>query len=142
VGLSIIEATAVHPSSVLGLIGYEDSVIPMYAKLMDTVRPLGMRVFQQLWHGGHIYPPPGGLPMRGASALPGPVAGMPAVPIGTEEPGRHPRGQRRRPQDRLTRARGHRARTGRPAARGGPGGRGRSGPPPRRPDGIKTDTDW
>jgi 2,4-dienoyl-CoA reductase-like NADH-dependent reductase (Old Yellow Enzyme family) len=28
VGLSIIEATAVHPSSVLGLIGYDDSVIP------------------------------------------------------------------------------------------------------------------
>jgi 2,4-dienoyl-CoA reductase-like NADH-dependent reductase (Old Yellow Enzyme family) len=87
VGLSIIEATAVHPSSVLGLIGYDDSVIPMYKKLMDTVRPLGMRVFQQLWHGGHIYPPPGGLPMRGASALPGPVSGMPAVPIGTEEIG-------------------------------------------------------
>jgi 2,4-dienoyl-CoA reductase-like NADH-dependent reductase (Old Yellow Enzyme family) len=87
VGLSIIEATAVHPSSVLGLVGYDDSVIPMYKKLMDTVRPLGMRVFQQLWHGGHVYPPPGGLPMRGASALPGPVAGLPAVPIGTEEVG-------------------------------------------------------
>ncbi len=87
VGLSIIEGTAVHPSSVLGLIGYDDRVIGMYAKLMDTIRPLGMRVFQQLWHGGHIYPPPGGLPMRGASALPGPVTGLPAVPIGTEEIG-------------------------------------------------------
>jgi 2,4-dienoyl-CoA reductase-like NADH-dependent reductase (Old Yellow Enzyme family)/thioredoxin reductase len=87
VGLSILEATAVHPSSVLGLIGYDDSVIPMYQQLMDTVRPLGMRVFQQLWHGGHIYPPPGGRPMRGASALPGPVVGLPAVPIGTEEIG-------------------------------------------------------
>jgi 2,4-dienoyl-CoA reductase-like NADH-dependent reductase (Old Yellow Enzyme family)/thioredoxin reductase len=87
VGLSILEATAVHPSSVLGLIGYDDSVIPMYQQLMDTVRPLGMRVFQQLWHGGHVYPPPGGQPMRGASALPGPVVGLPAVPIGTEEIG-------------------------------------------------------
>ena len=87
VGLSILEATAVHPSSVLGLIGYDDSVIPMYQQLMDTVRPLGMRVFQQLWHGGHVYPPPGGGPMRGASALPGPVVGLPAVPIGTEEIG-------------------------------------------------------
>jgi 2,4-dienoyl-CoA reductase-like NADH-dependent reductase (Old Yellow Enzyme family)/thioredoxin reductase len=87
VGLSILEATAVHPSSVLGLIGYDDSVIPRYQQLMDTVRPLGMRVFQQLWHGGHVYPPPGGQPMRGASALPGPVAGLPAVPIGTEEIG-------------------------------------------------------
>jgi 2,4-dienoyl-CoA reductase-like NADH-dependent reductase (Old Yellow Enzyme family)/thioredoxin reductase len=87
VGLSILEATAVHPSSVLGLIGYDDGVIPRYQQLMDTVRPLGMRVFQQLWHGGHVYPPPGGQPMRGASALPGPVAGLPAVPIGTEEIG-------------------------------------------------------
>jgi 2,4-dienoyl-CoA reductase-like NADH-dependent reductase (Old Yellow Enzyme family)/thioredoxin reductase len=87
VGLSILEATAVHPSSVLGLIGYDDSVIPMYQQLVDTVRPLGMRVFQQLWHGGHVYPPPGGQPMRGASALPGPVVGLPAVPIGTEEIG-------------------------------------------------------
>ena len=87
VGLSILEATAVHPSSVLGLIGYDDSVIPMYQQLMGTVRPLGMRVFQQLWHGGHVYPPPGGQPMRGASALPGPVVGLPAVPIGTEEIG-------------------------------------------------------
>ena len=87
VGLSIIEATAVHPSSVLGLAGYDDGVIPMYKKLTDTVRPLGMRVFQQLWHGGHIYPAPGGMPMRGASALPGPVAGLPAVPIGTDEVG-------------------------------------------------------
>jgi 2,4-dienoyl-CoA reductase-like NADH-dependent reductase (Old Yellow Enzyme family) len=87
VGLSIIEATAVHPSSVLGLIGYDDSVIPGYRRLMDAIRPLGMRVFQQLWHGGHIYPAPGGLPMRGASALPGPVTGLPAVPIGTEEIG-------------------------------------------------------
>lgn len=87
VGLSILEATAVHPSSVLALVGYDDSVIPTLAKLMTTIRPLGMKVFQQLWHGGHVYPPPGGLPMRGASALPGPIAGMPAVPIGTEEVG-------------------------------------------------------
>lgn len=87
VGLSILAATAVHPSSVLALVGYDDSVIPTLAKLMTTIRPLGMKVFQQLWHGGHVYPPPGGLPMRGASALPGPIAGMPAVPIGTEEVG-------------------------------------------------------
>ncbi|MCU1658612.1 MAG: hypothetical protein JWO57_3268 [Pseudonocardiales bacterium] len=87
VGLSIIEATAVHPSSVLGLVGYDDSVIPSYQKLMAALRPHGMKVFQQLWHGGHVYPPPGGLPMRGASALPGPVSGLPAVPIATDEVG-------------------------------------------------------
>ncbi len=85
VGMSILEATAVHPSSVLGMIGYDDAIIPSYAKLMDAVRPTGMKVFQQLWHGGHIYPPPGGLPMRGASALPSVTGGLPTVPIGTDE---------------------------------------------------------
>jgi 2,4-dienoyl-CoA reductase-like NADH-dependent reductase (Old Yellow Enzyme family) len=87
VGLSILEATAVHPTSVLGLVGYDDSIIPTYQKLMAALRPYGMKMFQQLWHGGHIYPPPNGLPMRGASVLPSPAAGLPVVPIGTDEIG-------------------------------------------------------
>src|SRR5690242_18289691 len=87
VGLSFLEATAVHPSSVDSLIGYDDSVIPGYQKLMAAVRPHGMRMFQQLWHGGHIVSAPGGQPMRGASALPGPVVGMPTLPIATDEAG-------------------------------------------------------
>jgi 2,4-dienoyl-CoA reductase-like NADH-dependent reductase (Old Yellow Enzyme family) len=85
VGLSILEATAVHPSSVLGLVGYTDAIVETYRRLMSALRPYGMKMFQQLWHGGHIYPPPNGLPMRGASALPSPVAGLPPVPIGTDE---------------------------------------------------------
>jgi 2,4-dienoyl-CoA reductase-like NADH-dependent reductase (Old Yellow Enzyme family) len=85
VGLSILEATAVHPSSVLGLVGYTEAIIPTYRRLMDAIRPHGMKMFQQLWHGGHIYPPPNGLPMRGASALPSPAAGLPPVPIATDE---------------------------------------------------------
>jgi 2,4-dienoyl-CoA reductase-like NADH-dependent reductase (Old Yellow Enzyme family) len=85
VGLSILEGTAVHPTSVLGLVGYEDSIIPTYKKLMDVIRPTGMKVFQQLWHGGHIYPPPNGLPMRGASAIPSVTGNLPAVPIDTDE---------------------------------------------------------
>lgn len=85
VGLSILEATAVHPSSVLGLVGYTDAIVPTYRRLMSAIRPYGMKMFQQLWHGGHIYPPPNGLPMRGASALPSPVAGLPPVPIATDE---------------------------------------------------------
>lgn len=85
VGLSILEATAVHPSSVLGLVGYTDAIIPTYQRLVSAIRPYGMKMFQQLWHGGHIYPPPNGLPMRGASALPSPAAGLPPVPIATDE---------------------------------------------------------
>ena len=85
VGLSFLEATAVHPSSVLSLIGYDDSVISGYQKLMAAVRPYGMRMFQQLWHGGHISSAPDGQPIRGVSPLPGPVVGMPTVPIATDE---------------------------------------------------------
>ena len=85
VGLSFLEATAVHPSSVLGLIGYDDSVIPGYQRLMAAVRPYGMRMFQQLWHAGHIYAAPDGQPIRGVSPLPGPVVGVPTVPIATDE---------------------------------------------------------
>lgn len=87
VGLSILEGTAVHPSSVLAMVGYDDAIIPTYQKLMDRIRPTGMKMFQQLWHGGHIYPPPGGLPMRGASAIPSVTGSLPPVPIGTEEVG-------------------------------------------------------
>lgn len=85
VGLSFLEATAVHPSSTLSLIGYDDAVIPGYRKLMDAVRPHGMRMFQQLWHAGNIYPGPNGEPARGVSDLPGPLTGLPVVPIATDE---------------------------------------------------------
>jgi 2,4-dienoyl-CoA reductase-like NADH-dependent reductase (Old Yellow Enzyme family) len=67
------------------LIGYDDSVIPGYQRLMAAVRPYGMRMFQQFWHAGHIYPAPDGQPIRGVSPLPGSVVGMPAVPLATDE---------------------------------------------------------
>ena len=85
VGLTVLEACAVHPSSVLGMTGFDDSVIPGYRRLMDAVRPHGMRVFQQLWHGGHVYNAPDGAPPRGASALASPVSGIPAVPLSVTE---------------------------------------------------------
>src|SRR5262245_24656392 len=55
VGLSILEAAGVHPSSVLSY-RIEDSVCRGFERLMQAVRPFGMRVFQQLWHGGHHIP--------------------------------------------------------------------------------------
>ena len=87
VGMSVLEATAVHPSSVLGLVGYTDDIIPTYRRLTDALAPYGMKMFQQLWHGGHIYPPPNGLPMRSATGLPSPAGGLPPVPIATDEVG-------------------------------------------------------
>jgi 2,4-dienoyl-CoA reductase-like NADH-dependent reductase (Old Yellow Enzyme family) len=85
VGLTILEATAVHPSSVLGMAGWNDAIIEGYRKIVDAVRPTGMRLFQQLWHGGHIYSPPDGSAPRGVSRIPGVVSGVPPVPIRTDE---------------------------------------------------------
>jgi 2,4-dienoyl-CoA reductase-like NADH-dependent reductase (Old Yellow Enzyme family) len=55
VGLTILEVGAVHRSTALGLRVDDDGVIEGYQRLMDKCRPHGMRVFQQLWHGGHQY---------------------------------------------------------------------------------------
>jgi 2,4-dienoyl-CoA reductase-like NADH-dependent reductase (Old Yellow Enzyme family)/pyruvate/2-oxoglutarate dehydrogenase complex dihydrolipoamide dehydrogenase (E3) component len=85
VGLSILEATAVHPSSVLGLVGFDDRITEGYQRLMEAIRPTGMRMFQQLWHAGHVYPAADGGPPRGASEMPGVVSGFPALPIATDE---------------------------------------------------------
>lgn len=58
VGLSILEASPVHPSTTLfiHLRSDEERVVEGYQRMMDKIRPYGMRVFQQLWHGGHHYP--------------------------------------------------------------------------------------
>ena len=76
VGLSILEALAVHPSSALSLVAWADGLIDGYRRLMAAMRPHGMRIFQQLWHGGHIYPQPGGAPPWAPSAIPHYVTGM------------------------------------------------------------------
>jgi 2,4-dienoyl-CoA reductase-like NADH-dependent reductase (Old Yellow Enzyme family)/NADPH-dependent 2,4-dienoyl-CoA reductase/sulfur reductase-like enzyme len=87
VGLSVLEACAVHPSSALAMTSFDDSVIDGYRRLADAVRPHGMRLFQQLWHGGHVYNPPGGGPPRGASDVPSPISGIPPVPLTRDEIG-------------------------------------------------------
>jgi 2,4-dienoyl-CoA reductase-like NADH-dependent reductase (Old Yellow Enzyme family)/thioredoxin reductase len=90
VGLIVLEAATVHPSSMLSnnpycLSAFDDAIIEGYRRLMAAVRPYGTKIFQQLWHGGHHYGPTGGGPPRGASAVPSPVLGTPAVPIATAE---------------------------------------------------------
>src|SRR5207247_1350254 len=61
VGLSILEAAAVHPSSGGLASCLDDGVIERYREFMGAIRPHGMRVFQQLFHGGSIYPAFGGV---------------------------------------------------------------------------------
>lgn len=85
VGLTILEAATVHPSSVLSLANFDDGVIPAYQKLMAAIRPHGMRVFQQIWHGGHIYPTPDQSVPWGASPVPNPATGIVPNPMGITE---------------------------------------------------------
>jgi 2,4-dienoyl-CoA reductase-like NADH-dependent reductase (Old Yellow Enzyme family) len=54
-GLTILQASSVHPSSLLGKALYDDAAIPSMRALVDACRPHGMRIFQQLWHGGNLY---------------------------------------------------------------------------------------
>ena len=48
-------------------------------RLMAAVRPYGMRVLQQVWHGGHNARPRNGLPPWSASQRPGIWDGVPAI---------------------------------------------------------------
>jgi 2,4-dienoyl-CoA reductase-like NADH-dependent reductase (Old Yellow Enzyme family) len=85
VGLTILEAAAVHKSSVPSLANWDDSAIAGYERLMAAIRPHGMRVFQQLVHTGHMYALPDRMPPWGVSAVPNPVTGLVANPMGQVE---------------------------------------------------------
>ncbi len=73
VGLSFIEYCSVHPTTFTnGLRSWDDSIIGEYRRLMSAVKPYGMRVFQQLSHGGHMYPGMDGVAWS-ASTMPNPL---------------------------------------------------------------------
>lgn len=80
-GLTILEAASVHPSSQVHLSAESDAVIDGYRRLVAAVRPYGMRLFQQLWHGGNLYPGADGPPLA-VSSVPGHfgIVGRPATP--------------------------------------------------------------
>lgn len=81
VGLSILEIMAVHPSSPSGLNGFDPRIGDGYVRLLEQVRPHGMRLFQQIWHGGHHTLPLDGSPPWSASDIPGPRLGIVPVPM-------------------------------------------------------------
>jgi 2,4-dienoyl-CoA reductase-like NADH-dependent reductase (Old Yellow Enzyme family)/thioredoxin reductase len=81
VGLSIIETLAVHPSAPKTINIFAPGVDDGYRKMVELLRPLGMRSFQQLWHGGHnAHPVDGGAPWS-ASDIASPGYGAVPVPM-------------------------------------------------------------
>ena len=79
VGLTILEIAGVHLTCPSSICNFDDSIIEGYSRLMEAVRPHGMRVFQQLWHAGHNGVPMDGGPPWSSCDLPSPVLGI--VPI-------------------------------------------------------------
>ena len=79
VGLTVLEAMSVHPSSISTLNIIDPSLAERYPKMMDRMRPHGMRVFQQLFHAGHHGRQLDGSPPWGASDVAGSESGVPPV---------------------------------------------------------------
>ena len=84
VGLTILEAGSVHPNSQIAYL-VDQTAVPGFEKLMATIRPTGMKVFQQLWHGGHNLGGKAGQIPWGPSATPSPLTGIISAPMGQAE---------------------------------------------------------
>lgn len=81
VGLTFIEILSVHPTSPAALNIFDPGLPDRYRRLVDEVRPTGMKLFQQLWHAGHNGLPLDGSPPWSASDIPGPTIGAPPIPM-------------------------------------------------------------
>jgi len=79
VGLSVIEVLSVHPTSPGSNNIWQPGNDEGYRKLIDTILPTGMRLFQQLWLGGNVLLPIDGSPPWSASDLANPLVGV--VPV-------------------------------------------------------------
>jgi 2,4-dienoyl-CoA reductase-like NADH-dependent reductase (Old Yellow Enzyme family)/thioredoxin reductase len=81
VGLTILEIMGVHPSSPSRLNSYEQSQPERFATLVDRIRPHGMKLFQQLWHGGHNASTTDGSAPWSASDVASPSIGVVPIPM-------------------------------------------------------------
>jgi 2,4-dienoyl-CoA reductase-like NADH-dependent reductase (Old Yellow Enzyme family)/NADPH-dependent 2,4-dienoyl-CoA reductase/sulfur reductase-like enzyme len=81
VGLSIVEILSVHWSTPGSINIFATDIEGGYRKLVESVRPTGMKLFQQLWHAGHNSAPVDGSPPWSSSDLPGLLVGQPAIPM-------------------------------------------------------------
>lgn len=81
VGLSILEICSGHPSSPATLNAFNPGLLDGYQRLVERIQPHGMKLFQQIWHGGHNTMPLGGGAPWSASDIAGPTIGVPARPM-------------------------------------------------------------
>lgn len=79
IALTILETSAVHPSSPSSMAAWRDEIVPGWARLAESVHRHGMKIFPQIWHGGaHVRPLDGGASWA-PSSLPEPAFGR--VPL-------------------------------------------------------------
>jgi 2,4-dienoyl-CoA reductase-like NADH-dependent reductase (Old Yellow Enzyme family) len=76
VGLSLLEASSVHRTGPMTMHAWSDDIIPRYRKLMQAVRPHGMRMFSQINHMGYLQGPPWSQPWSASETLANPLTGM------------------------------------------------------------------
>jgi 2,4-dienoyl-CoA reductase-like NADH-dependent reductase (Old Yellow Enzyme family) len=81
VGLSIVEILAVHRSSPGALRIYTPGQEAGYRKLIETIRPTGMKLFQQLYHSGHCNVPLDGSAPWSSSDVPNPKINVVPEPM-------------------------------------------------------------
>jgi len=81
VALSILEIGSVHYTTPFALNLFDPAIGDGYRKLVDTIKPHGMKLFQQLWHAGHNMFPIDGSPPWSASDLPGRFGNVAPIPM-------------------------------------------------------------
>lgn len=81
VALSILEIGSVHYTTPFALNLFDPAIGDGYRKLVDTIKPHGMKLFQQLWHAGHNMFPADGSPPWSASDLPGRFGNVAPIPM-------------------------------------------------------------
>ncbi|MEN3953353.1 FAD-dependent oxidoreductase [Iodidimonas sp. SYSU 1G8] len=85
VGLSLIEASSVHRTGPMTMHAWSDDIIPRYRKLMQAVRPHGMRMFSQINHMGYLQGSPWAQPWSASEILVNPLTGLTSHAMTKEE---------------------------------------------------------
>jgi 2,4-dienoyl-CoA reductase-like NADH-dependent reductase (Old Yellow Enzyme family)/thioredoxin reductase len=80
-GLTVLEILSVHPTSPASLNAFDPTITDGYRRLMETIRPHGMKVFQQVWHAGHNGSPLDGSPPWAPSDVASPMVGIVPRPM-------------------------------------------------------------